>query len=86
MAVLISQNYEFASVGESFGYVVTLSLGGSVISGLICGFLLVRWRGRKGFDFISETIAFSILMAIVSFGICCVGCVAVSVIYEAINK
>ena len=59
---------------DALGVMIMVSIVGSVASGMGCGIMLARWKGGTVGHQISTGILFSVLLAIVSFAICCASC------------
>lgn len=85
MADFILVNFISDSM-DSLGTIMLISFGGSTISGVVCGIILARWKGGGGFRFFSQAAGFALLMAIVSFGVCCLGCTASAMIQSTIQS
>jgi hypothetical protein len=84
MADFILVNFISDSL-DTLGTMMLISFVGSTISGIACGIILARWKGASGFRLFSQAIGFAFLMAIVSFGLCCLGCTASAAIQSAIQ-
>jgi hypothetical protein len=59
---------------DTLGTMIFISFVGSLVSGVVCGIVLARWRNCKGYEFFFQASGFAFLTAIASFGLCCVGC------------
>ena len=59
---------------DGLGVMIMVNLVGSAASGVGCGIIVARWKGGTLLNQISTGILFSVLLAVVSFAICCAGC------------
>ena len=59
---------------DGLGVMIMVSIFGSAASGVGCGIIVARWKGGTLLNQISTGILFSVLLAVVSFAICCAGC------------
>ena len=59
---------------NDLGVVIATGVYGSAAAGVGCGIILARWKGGPISRQIFTGILFSILLAIVSFAICCASC------------
>lgn len=50
------------------------SIFGSIVSGVVCAIVLARWKGGTIVDQVFTAILLSVVLAVVSFGLCCLGC------------
>jgi zinc ribbon protein len=74
-------NFLLASLGvdstEAGNLMGVLTFGGSPVAGIVSAILLVRWKkGELSSAAIGSVIGFSLLLSVVSFVLCFVGCAA----------